>query len=77
MKMIVSSILLIVITSVLFAAGCSGQKAGQMYDTAQFEELQGNQEHAEDLYRKIIRTAPESEYARQAQERLDELESHR
>ena len=45
-----------------------------MFETAQFEELQNNHEHAEELYRKIIKEYPESEYAKKSKERLLELE---
>ena len=63
-----------VIAFALAVAGCSDKKAREKYETAQFEELQNNNEHAEELYRKIIKEHPESEYAKKAKERLLELE---
>lgn len=55
------------------AAGCSGNKAKEIYDTAQLEELQNNPQHAWELYEEIIRRYPDSEYARKAGERLSVL----
>jgi outer membrane protein assembly factor BamD (BamD/ComL family) len=54
-------------------AGCSKEKAAEIYDTAQFEELQNNREHALKLYQKIIEKYPGSEYARKAEERISQL----
>ena len=59
---------------VLLFAGCSADNAGDMFETAQFEELQNNHEHAQELYRKIIQEYPENEYAKKSKERLLELE---
>jgi hypothetical protein len=52
------------------AGGCRGNSAQQQFETAQFEELQENREHARQLYEAIIRDAPDSEYATRARERL-------
>jgi TolA-binding protein len=46
-----------------------------LYNNAQFEELQNNQEHARELYEEIIRKYPESEFASKARERLEEGEA--
>lgn len=54
-------------------AACSGNSAEETFKTAQFEELQNNNEHAEQLYNEIINKHPESEYADRAKERLSEL----
>lgn len=54
-------------------AGCSTEKAAEIYDTAQFEELQNNREHALKLYQEIIEKYPGSEYARKAEERISQL----
>ena len=54
-------------------AGCSKEKAAEIYDTAQFEELQNNREHALKLYQEIIEKYPGSEYARKAEERVSQL----
>lgn len=55
----------------LFA--CSGKKAEEMYETAQFEELQRNMVHAKQLYQEILEKYPESEFAHKAAERLEAL----
>ena len=68
-------IIIFVILSALMLSGCSADNAGDMFETAQFEELQNNQEHARELYRKIMKEFPESEYAKKSKERLLELEN--
>ena len=57
----------------LALASCSN-KAAEMFETAKFEELQNNKEHATELYEEIIKKYPESEQAKKAKERLAELE---
>jgi TolA-binding protein len=57
----------------LILTSCSGQKASELYDTAKFEELQNNREHAIKLYEQIIVRYPSSEYAVKAKERIDEI----
>ena len=73
MRYIVFSLLFIILILALAASGCSGGNAKEMFETAQFEELQMNDEHAEQLYRKIIDKYPESDYALLAEKRLLEL----
>jgi TolA-binding protein len=46
----------------LLLAGC-GDKAKDLYDTAQLEEKQNNRPHATKLYRKIVEEYPGSPYA--------------
>lgn len=53
--------------------GC-GDKAKDLYETAQFEEKQFNKPHATKLYRQIVEQYPNSPYAGQAKNRLAELE---
>jgi len=57
----------------LVLSGCSKEKAEEIYDTAQFEELQNNREHALKLYQEIIEKYPGSEYAKKAEERVSQL----
>jgi outer membrane protein assembly factor BamD (BamD/ComL family) len=57
----------------LLLAGC-GDKAKDLYDTAQFEEKQNNKPHAMKLYRQILEEYIDSPYANQAKTRLAELE---
>lgn len=56
---------------ILFA--CSGSGAKELYETAQFEELQNNHKHALSLYEEIIRDYPKSEYAGKAKARIKAL----
>ncbi len=53
--------------------GC-GEDPQQLFETAQFEELQNNESHARELYERIIQTSPDSQFAKKAKERLAELE---
>lgn len=55
-------------------AACSGEKPQQLFETAQFEEKQNNREHAAQLYREVMKKAPGTDLARQAEERLAQLE---
>lgn len=54
----------------LLVSGCSGNKAAELYDTAQFEEKQNNNEHAAKLYEEILKKYPDSEFAKKAEDRL-------
>ena len=60
----------------LLLVGC-GDKAKNLYDTAQLEEKQNNRPHATKLYRQIVEEHPDSPYANQAKTRLAELEKAR
>jgi TolA-binding protein len=63
----------LVICLVLALAGC-GDRAKDLFETAQFEEKQTNTEHAGKLYRQIIDKYPKSAYAAQAKARLEALD---
>jgi TolA-binding protein len=60
-----------ILMSVVLAA-CGGG-AGELYETAQFEELQRNTTHARALYEEILRKYPEAPEAAKAKERLAAL----
>jgi TolA-binding protein len=60
----------------LLLVGC-GDKAKDLFDTAQLEEKQNNRPHATKLYRQIVEEYPDSPYASQAESRLAELEKPR
>ena len=60
----------------LLLVGC-GDKAKDLFDTAQLEEKQNNKPHATKLYRQIVQEHPDSPYANQAKTRLAELEKAR
>jgi TolA-binding protein len=73
-RSILTSFFLTIILAIVLVA-CSGQKASELYDTAKFEELQNNREHAIQLYEQIIVRYPSSDYAVKAKERLDLLKA--
>ena len=58
---------------VLGVVGC-GENPKQMFETAQFEELQNNHSHARELYGRIIKADPNSNLAKKAKERLAALQ---
>ena len=53
--------------------GCSGDKAKELLETAEFEERQMNVPHAKQLYEEVIRLYPSSPQAQSARERLAKL----
>ncbi|MBF0329554.1 MAG: hypothetical protein HQL10_10395 [Nitrospirae bacterium] len=57
---------------ILCLFGC-GDNAAQLFETAKFEELQNNKEHAVKLYEEILKKHPDSDYARRAKERLSQI----
>jgi outer membrane protein assembly factor BamD (BamD/ComL family) len=66
-------ILIIILALALVLAACSGNKASELYETAKFEELQNNREHAVQLYEQIIAEYPSSDYAVQAKDRINAI----
>jgi TolA-binding protein len=52
---------------------CSGDKAKELLETAEFEERQMNLPHAKQLYEEVIRLYPTSQEAEKAQARLAAL----
>ena len=52
---------------------CSGDKAKEMLETAEFEERQMNLPHAKQLYEDILRLYPSSKEAETARARLAAL----
>ena len=69
MKYVVS---FLTILSLFFLSGCSndGAKAEELFETAQLEELQKNQEHARELYEDIMEKYPNTKFAEKAKIRL-------
>ena len=57
----------------LLLVGC-GDKAKELYDTAQLAKRQLNKPHAPKLYRQIVEEYPDSPYAIQTKTRFAELE---
>ncbi len=66
-------IALILVIAAFILTGCAVNQAEELFDTAQFEELQNNYEHAEQLYEEILQKYPDSEYAKKARESLARL----
>jgi len=67
MKSIFFSLVFVCAFSLL---SCSADKAAELFETAQFEELQNNNEHARQIYDDIVKKYPESHSAKKAEERL-------
>jgi TolA-binding protein len=57
----------------LLLGGCTGDKAKELLETAEFEERQMNVPHAKELYEEVIRLYPSSPQAQTARERLAKL----
>jgi hypothetical protein len=70
---IMAAVIILLVCLALMVMGCSDRKAAELYDTAKFEELQNNSEHALDLYERIIVAYPSSEYAIKAKVRIDAI----
>lgn len=65
----------LVVMTILSASGCAGDKCKELFETAQFEEKQHNQEHAIKLYEEILAKYPDCAVARQARERIAALKA--
>jgi len=63
-------LLIAVILAVLTVTGCVADNGKELFETAQFEEKQHNVQHAEQLYREIVKKWPDSVYGQKAAERL-------
>jgi TolA-binding protein len=70
--MMTTRLLLCAFFSVLLLS-CSGDKAKELLETAEFEERQMNLPHAKQLYEDVIRLYPTSKEAATAQARLAAL----
>ena len=66
-------LIIFLILSFIMLPGCSGNKVAELYETAGFEELQNNREHALRLYKEIIEKYPDTDYAGKAEERISQL----
>ncbi len=58
---------------ILFLSACSGSGAKELFETAQFEELQNNHKHAVQIYEEITTKYPDSDFAAKARQRVNEL----
>jgi outer membrane protein assembly factor BamD (BamD/ComL family) len=52
-----------------------GQSPEQLFETAEFEMLQTNYPHANELYQEILEKHPNSKFAESARKRLRELQA--
>ncbi|TAN43864.1 MAG: outer membrane protein assembly factor BamD [Nitrospirae bacterium] len=68
------SAIFLFVVFVFFLTGC-GSNAAELFETAKFEELQNNKEHAVKLYEEIVNKYPDSDYADRAKERLARLKA--
>ena len=75
MKLIQPKIPAVFCLCMFFITAACGESPQQMFETAQFEELQNNQKHARELYERIIKKHPDSDFAKKAASRLAELQS--
>jgi len=66
--------LFLFVVAVISLSGCSGNRAEELFETARLEELQNNEDHAKKLYQEIVAKYPDSEYARNARDRLSEMQ---
>jgi len=74
----VKQVLIMFMLAVVFTiSGCSGGGGKELFETAKFEELQNNKEHATELYEEVIKKYPKSEYAKKAEERLNVLKGNK
>lgn len=62
------------IATIFLIAACSDKKANELYELAEFEELQMNYPHAEELYNEIVQNYPQSDIASKALAKLKSLE---
>ncbi len=69
--------LILVLVSALVLSACTGDGGKELYETAKFEEVQNNREHARELYEEIVKKYPGGDYARKAEERLKELKERK
>ena len=69
----IRSITVVFCALTLFLSACTGDKAKELLETAEFEERQQNETHAKQLYEDIIRLYPTSKEADTARTRLAEL----
>jgi TolA-binding protein len=59
----------------LVVLGCSDQKAAELFETAAFEENQGNIPHAKQLYEELVNLYPSAKVAEIARSRLEDLKN--
>jgi len=68
------SITIVLCALSLFLSACTGDKAKELLETAEFEERQMNLPHAKQLYEDIVRLYPSTKEADTARTRLSQLD---
>jgi TolA-binding protein len=63
---------MVCILGIVLMLGCS-DKAKELFETAAFEENQGNIPHAKELYEELVRSFPSSKEAELARAHLADL----
>ena len=71
------AVAMLLVLATLMTGGCAGEKGKDLFDTAQFEEKQGNRPHAVQLYEEIVKKYPGSELAKKAADRLSVLKGEK
>ncbi|WP_454064833.1 hypothetical protein [Candidatus Nitrospira salsa] len=71
-NVMVNGVRVALLMCVLGLWGC-GEDPQQLFETAQFEEQQGNRTHATQIYEQIIEMSPDSVLAQKAKERIAQL----
>lgn len=76
-KIFIHNTFLIAILLLVFfiQLSCSDRKASEIYELAEFEELQMNYDHAIELYQDIVTKYPNAEIALQASQKVSELKN--
>ena len=64
---------LLIIAIIFLISACSGGGAKELFETAQFEELQNNHKHAVQIYEEIVSKYPDTDFAVKAKQRLEDL----
>ena len=71
------ALVMFMLAVVFSISACSGSGGKELFETAKFEELQNNTQHATELYEEILKKYPKSEYAKKAEERLNALKGNK
>ena len=71
------ALIMFMLAVVFSISACSGSGGKELFETAKFEELQNNTQHATELYEEILKKYPKSEYAKKAEERLNALKGNK
>ncbi len=68
------TVLLVLILTTAIGCASAEDRAGGLFETAQFEEKQTNLEHASHLYKEILVSYPDTSWAPKAKVRLEVID---